>query len=131
MPARSLRSAWVVCVWRWRRRLPWRARLWPLALRCRAWAREELLNGVGNLLGMLMTFLGGAWMPLSLMGSAVQTVAHFVPTYWVNDAISKALASDLTSTVLGDIACDLGVTALFAVAIAAAGLALARTKSHA
>ncbi len=94
-------------------------------------AREELLNGVGNLLGMLMTFLGGAWMPLSLMGPAVQTVAHFVPTYWVNDAISKALAADLTSTVLGDIACDLGVTALFAVAIAAVGLALSRTKSHA
>ena len=94
-------------------------------------AREELLNGVGNLLGMLMTFLGGAWMPLSLMGSAVQTVAHFVPTFWVNDAIGKALASDLTSAVLGDIACDLGVTALFAVAIAAAGLALSRTKSRA
>lgn len=94
-------------------------------------AREELLNGVGNLLGMLMTFLGGAWMPLSLMGSAVQTVAHFVPTYWVNDAISKALASDLTSAVLGDIACDLGVTVLFAAAIAAAGLALARAKSRA
>ena len=94
-------------------------------------AREELLNGVGNLLGMLMTFLGGAWMPLSLMGSAVQTVAHFVPTYWVNDAIGKALASDLTSAVLGDIACDLGVTVLFAAAIAAVGLALSRTKSHA
>lgn len=94
-------------------------------------AREELLNGVGNLLGMLMTFLGGAWMPLSLMGSAVQTVAHFVPTYWVNDAIGKALASDLTSAVLGDIACDLGVTVLFAAAIAAVGLALARAKSRA
>lgn len=94
-------------------------------------AREELLNGVGNLLGMLMTFLGGAWMPLSLMGPAVQTVAHFVPTYWVNDAIGKALASDLTSAMLGDIACDLGVTVLFAVAIAAAGLALSRAKSRA
>lgn len=94
-------------------------------------AREELLNGVGNLLGMLMTFLGGAWMPLSLMGSAVQTVAHFVPTYWVNDAIGKALAADLTSTVLGDIACDLGVTVLFAAAIAAVGLALSRAKSRA
>lgn len=105
----------------------------PLAVgfTLRAWAREELLNGVGNLLGMLMTFLGGAWMPLSLMGSAVQTAAHFVPTYWVNDAIGKALASDLTSAVLGDIACDLGVTVLFAAAIAAVGLALARTKSHA
>ena len=94
-------------------------------------AREELLNGVGNLLGKLMTFLGGAWLPLSLMGSAEQPVAPYVPTKWENDAISKALASDLTSTVLGDIACDLGVTALFAVAIAAAGRALARTKSHA
>lgn len=94
-------------------------------------AREELLNGVGNLLGMLMTFLGGAWMPLSLMGPAVQTVAHFVPTYWVNDAIGKALASDLTSAMLGDIACDLGVTVLFAAAIAAVGLALAHNKSRA
>lgn len=94
-------------------------------------AREELLNGVGNLLGLLMTFLGGAWMPLSLMGSAVQTAAHFVPTYWVNDAIGKALASDLTSAVLGDIACDLGVTVLFAAAIAAVGLALAYNKSRA
>ena len=94
-------------------------------------AREELLNGVGNLLGMLMTFLGGAWMPLSFMGSAVQTVAHFVPTFWVNDAIGKALAADLTFTVLGDIACDLGVTVLFAAAIAAVGLALTRAKSHA
>ena len=94
-------------------------------------AREELLNGVGNLLGMLMTFLGGAWMPLSLMGPAVQTVAHFVPTYWANDAINKALASDLTSAVLGDIACDLGVTVLFAAAIAAVGLALAHNKSRA
>ena len=94
-------------------------------------AREELLNGVGNLLGMLMTFLDGAWMPLSLMGPAVQTVAHFVPTYWVNDAIGKALTSDLTSATLGDIACDLGVTVLFAAAIAAVGLALTRAKSHA
>lgn len=94
-------------------------------------AREELLNGVGNSLGMLMTFLGGAWMPLSLMGPAVQTVAHFVPTYWVNDAIGKALSSDLTSAALGDIACDLGVTVLFAAAISAAGLALARAKSRA
>lgn len=94
-------------------------------------AREELLNGVGNLLGMLMTFLGGAWMPLSLMSSTVQAAAHFVPTYWVNDAVSSALAADLTPAMLGNVACDLGITALIAVAIAAVGLALARTKNHA
>ena len=94
-------------------------------------AREELLNGVGNLLGMLMTFLGGAWMPLSLMSPTVQAAAHFVPTYWVNDAVSSALAADLTPATLGNVACDLGVTALIAVAIAAVGLALSRTKNHA
>lgn len=94
-------------------------------------AREELLNGVGNLLGLLMTFLGGAWMPLSLMSPTVQAAAHFVPTYWVNDAVSSALAADLTPATLGNVACDLGVTALIAVAIAAVGLALSRTKNHA
>ena len=69
-------------------------------------AREELLNGVGNLLGLLMTFLGGAGCRCrSWVGRA--DGGALVPTYWVNDAIGKALASDLTSAVLGDIACDL------------------------
>ncbi|MFR7750523.1 MAG: hypothetical protein ACLU1W_07180 [Collinsella sp.] len=85
---------------------------------------------MGNLLGMLYDVFGRRLMPLSLRAWP-QTVAHFVPTYWVNDAIGKALASDLTSTVLGDIACDLGVTVLFAAAIAAVGLALSRAKSRA
>ena len=40
------------------------------------------------------------------------------------------IVADLTSTVLGDIACDLGVTALFAAAVAAVGLALAHNKSR-
>lgn len=45
--------------------------------------------------------------------------------------MAAALSSDLTSAALGDIACDLGVTVLFAAAISAAGLALARAKSRA
>ena len=89
-------------------------------------AREELLNGAGNLLGMLMTFLGGAWMPLSIMSEGVRTAAHFVPTYWVNDAVSRALSSELTSGVLNIIACDLGVAALFALALSAVGFAISR-----
>ena len=89
-------------------------------------AREELLNGAGNLLGMLMTFLGGAWMPLSIMSEGVRTAAHFVPTYWVNDAVSRALSSELTSGVLNIIACDLGVAALFALALSTVGFAISR-----
>lgn len=89
-------------------------------------AREELLNGAGNLLGMLMTFLGGAWMPLSIMSEGVRAAAHFVPTYWVNDAVSRALSFELTSGVLNIIACDLGVAALFALALSAVGFAISR-----
>ncbi len=42
--------------------------------------REEALNAIANLGGMVMSFLGGAWVPLSLMGANVQAVAHFTPT---------------------------------------------------
>ena len=31
-------------------------------------AREEVLNACGNILGMVMSFMGGAWVPLSFMG---------------------------------------------------------------
>lgn len=48
--------------------------------------REEALNAIANLGGMVMSFLGGAWVPLSLMGANVQAVARFTPTFWMYDA---------------------------------------------
>ena len=37
--------------------------------------REEALNAIANLGGMIMSFLGGAWVPLSLMGANVQALS--------------------------------------------------------
>ena len=92
-------------------------------------AREEVLNACGNILGMVMSFMGGAWVPISLMGSAVVAAAHFFPTYWTNGAIDAVLgAGALTEGVLGTYLTGIGITALFAVAIAAVGLALARSR---
>ena len=91
--------------------------------------REQGLNAAGNIGGMVLTFLGGAWVPLSLMGEEVCTVAHFVPTYWVSDAVTTLLgASALTASDLARVGTDIGVAALFAVAIAALGLALSRAR---
>lgn len=91
--------------------------------------REQGLNAAGNIGGMVLTFLGGAWVPLSLMGEEVRTVAHFVPTYWVSDAVTTLLgASVLTASDLARVGTDIGVATLFAVAIAALGLALSRTR---
>lgn len=91
--------------------------------------REQGLNAAGNIGGMVLTFLGGAWVPLSLMGEEVRTVAHFVPTYWVSDAVTTLLGvGALTASDLARVGTDIGVATLFAVAIAALGLALSRAR---
>lgn len=91
--------------------------------------REQGLNAAGNIGGMVLTFLGGAWVPLSLMSEEVRTVAHFVPTYWVSDAVTTLLgASALTASDLARVGTDIGVATLFAVAIAALDLALSRAR---
>lgn len=91
--------------------------------------REQGLNAAGNIGGMVLTFLGGAWVPLSLMSEEVRAVAHFVPTYWVSDAVTTLLgASALTASDLARVGTDIGVATLFAVAIAALGLALSRAR---
>ena len=95
-------------------------------------AREQILNAVGNVLGMVMSFMGGAWVPLSIMGAGVVAAAHLVPTFWTNDAITTVLdAASPTPAVMGAYLTGVGVTLLFAVAFASAGLALSRTRSRA
>lgn len=91
--------------------------------------REQGLNAAGNIGGMVLTFLGGAWVPLDFMSPTVQTVAKFVPTYWSCDAITVLLESPaLTGDLLVRVGVDAGITVLFAVAIAAVGLALGKAR---
>lgn len=78
---------------------------------------------------MVMSFLGGAWVPLSLMGANVQAVARLTPTFWMYDAVTCALgARTVTPQVLVSVGVDLGIIALFAVAIVSAGLVAARLR---
>ena len=92
-------------------------------------AREEVLNAVGNIFGMVMSFLGGAWIPLSFMGAGVAAAAHFAPTFWTNQAIAAVLGAEaLTPAVMGSYFTSVGITLLFAVAIAAVGLSVARGR---
>ena len=92
-------------------------------------AREEVLHAVGNVLGMLMSFMGGAWVPLSFMGAGVVAAAHFVPTYWVNGAVDAALGTTAFSwSALAGYGANIGITLLFAVAIGAVGLSVAGAR---
>ena len=90
---------------------------------------EEGLNALGNIGGLIMSFLGGAWVPIALLGDAVQTAARFSPAFWTNEAVASLLsAPQLTADVLAEAGCGMGITALFAVAFAAIGLAAARSR---
>lgn len=90
---------------------------------------EEALNAIANLGGMVMSFLGGAWVPLSLMGAGVQAVARFTPTFWMYDAVTHALgARTVTPQVLATVGVDLGIIALFVAAIVSVGLVVSRLR---
>lgn len=91
--------------------------------------REEALNAIANLGGMVMSFLGGVWVPLTLMGKGVQAVARLTPTFWMYDAVTRALgARAVTPQVMATVGVDLGIIALFAAAIVSAGLVASRLR---
>ncbi|MEG0989807.1 MAG: ABC transporter permease [Gordonibacter sp.] len=90
-------------------------------------ASEMVANAVGNILGMVMSFLGGAWISIELLPPEVQTFSHFIPTYWYNDAVGQAIhLTDVTLETMAPILGNLGIVALFAVALFAVALAAGR-----
>ncbi len=90
---------------------------------------EEYANAIGNVFGMLFSFMGGAWMPLDLMGDGFLAVARFTPGYWAMDAMQAAAeATTLSGDVAARVGTDLGITLLFALAALAVGLVASRVR---
>lgn len=90
-------------------------------------------NAIGNLLGMAMSFLGGAWVSLSLLGPEVQAVARFTPGWWYTDALARA--RDLATSAdpggaLEAVAADLAVVLLFAVATFLVALVVGKLREQ-
>lgn len=79
-------------------------------------------NGVGNITALVLSFLGGAWMPLSMAPEGVQVVARFLPGYWY----IEALGADSWQSML---ACW-GVLLLFAAALFATSLVAAKLRTR-
>lgn len=92
---------------------------------------ENAANAVANILGMMMSVLGGAWTGLSLLPDSLLSIAHFTPAYWVTRVVDGAagmgsVSMDTVSPLLG----YLGICALFGVAATAAGLVAGRTRAR-
>lgn len=84
-------------------------------------------SAVANTLSLGMTFLSGGFVPQSLLGEQVLSVAHFFPTYWyvrANESIGALHLMD-ASTILPIVYCYL-IQLGFAAALVSLTLVLSR-----
>lgn len=92
-------------------------------------ASETMANAVGNISGMVMSFLGGAWISIELMGPEVQMLSRFVPTSWYTEAVSKSVhLTDVTLASAAPVLANMGVVILFAAALFAVALVVGRVR---
>lgn len=90
---------------------------------------EDAVNACGNIGAMMLSFLGGAWVPLSMLPDVVQMAARLSPSYWVSQAVATVLhAEALTPELAAELGTNLGIVLLFAVTLFAVGLALGRAR---
>lgn len=88
----------------------------------------QALNGFTNVVSLGMSFLGGVFVPIEMLGK-VELISQFLPTYWYS-RINEMLGG--YRTVAGDqltlAAQGLGIQVMFAAACLAVTLAIRRAK---
>lgn len=62
------------------------------------------LNGINNVISLGLSFLGGIFVPLEMLGDGVRNISQFLPTYWysvINGILGdySALSRELWDTV--------------------------------
>ena len=82
-------------------------------------ANGIVCNATGNIVGMVISFFGGAWISLDLMTPEIVTLAHLLPGYWYSSACSAAAHAPaiMDSATLELVLGHVGVLLLFALAL--------------
>ncbi|WP_165045303.1 ABC transporter permease [Adlercreutzia sp. ZJ138] len=92
-------------------------------------ASVAVANSAANIVGLVLSFLGGAWIDIRLMGQTLETVGHFTPSYWHGQAlVSIAQADGATWDALAPAIADMGIVFLFAAALFAVALVVGRVR---
>lgn len=87
----------------------------------------NVLSMVANVVGLGFSFLGGIFVPLSLMGDEIIWVAHFLPTYWYIRAC-EWIDVFVTGTSLRPFLGYVGMQLLFGATFICIGLACSKWK---
>lgn len=90
---------------------------------------NETVNGIVNIAGLGLCFIGGIFVPQEFFGDAVLRVAKLFPTYWyvaTNEAIGGM--TKMTSSLAKEIIPQIGVVACYAFAIFAVTMVIISSK---
>ena len=88
-------------------------------------------NAFANIAGMAMSFLGGAWVGMSLLPDALVTLAHFTPAYWCCEVVRSAVSMvDVSQQTVLPLMGQIGVVALFGCAVLAVALLMGRNRGR-
>ncbi len=83
---------------------------------------EEQIGMITNVVSLSLSFLGGVFVPLEVMGENVKAVSRFLPTYWYSTAVNAIT----DGKGFADIAGYMGIELLFGIACLAVGIVFAR-----
>ena len=87
----------------------------------------NMQNAVGNFVALALSFLGGAFVPLELLGNSVLAVAHFVPTFWYTSALGEIVSlSSFSTETLSPIFMDMLIQLGFAAALFCVAMVISR-----
>ena len=101
------------------------------AMAIAAWAKtDKQADGISTLVILVMSAIGGCWIPLMLMPKAVQLVAHFTLPYWSLSGYQGAFWYGLRWTH-PDMLLYVGVQLAVAVALGAVAAVLFRRRYRA
>ena len=89
----------------------------------------QALNGLTNIVSLGSAFLGGAFVPQSLISESILTISHFIPTYWyvkTNDTLANL--NDFNGQQFYDILSYMGIEVLFLIACFMIALLIIRNR---
>lgn len=91
----------------------------------------NMISAIANVAVMAMCFLGGVFVPFEIMGSTMQTVAKFMPTYWYLQAVdTAALATRFDASSLALYWLGIGMQLIFGVALLSVALVVSKQKQR-
>ena len=79
---------------------------------------DQMINGMTNVISLVLCFLGGVFVPMEFFSDGVTKVAKFFPTYWyvvTNDAIGAM--NEMSTGLFTDVLTQVGLVACYALVI--------------